>query len=506
MKIFNQVQNRRLKANAFDLSHEKKLSMNMADLVPILCQEVVPGDKFRVNTETLIRLAPMTAPMMHRVNAYVHYFFVPNRLVYGEWEDFITGGERGDKTPIFPQIQYWDGSKTMFTKGSLADYMGVPIIPENVTVSEQANQYISALPFRAYQMIYNEYYRDQNLQDKVPFTKDSVLTGNEWQQILTIRKRNWEKDYFTSSLPWTQKGSEVILPTDINYKAPNLVLNSSGAMQQDGALTSNAGELLGGATGTSPTVIDNIENIGTTINDLRRAVRLQEWLERNARSGSRYIEQILAHFQVVSKDARLQRPEYLGGGKTPVTVSEVLSTYGDANVPQGNMAGHGIAVGNTNQFSRFFEEHGYVLGIMSVLPSTSYSQGLPKHFQKFDKFDYYFPEFAHLGEQEVNNKELYIDLTATDNYNSEVFGYQSRYCEYKYAPSTIHGDFKDNLKYWHMGRIFSSRPALNSAFITADPTTRVFAVSEDPSHKLYVQLYNKITAIRRMPYFGTPSL
>lgn len=501
--LFQSIQIRKPGKNRFDLSHEKKLSCNMGELVPVLLQEIVPGDKFRVNTELLVRFAPMKAPMMHRVNVFTHFFFVPTRLLYADWEKFITGGVTGTESPAFPLMEISEASKALFAQGTLADYLGIPSPPAAVVTNPL---YVSALPFRGYQLIYNEYYRDQTLHTPVALTKDGVVAGAERDAITTLRKRCVTKDYFSSALPWAQRGGEVMLPTEsvITYKDPAVVkfqgLPASGALSggADGHL-----DVAGLGDGT----IDNIDSIDEqiTVNELRRAIKLQEWLEKNARAGSRYIEQIFAHFGVKSSDARLQRPEYLGGGKSPVVISEVLQTSKTDVSPQGHMAGHGISVGNTHQFKRFFEEHGYVIGIMSVLPAQSYQQGLPKMFSRTDKFDYYWPEFAKLGEQEVKKKEIYAAYTGA-NTNEDLFGYQSRYSEYKYNPSTVHGDFKDTLSYWHMGNIYNSCPALNAAFVEANPTHRIFAV-EDPSYdKLYVQLYNNVKAIRPMPIFGEPSL
>ncbi|AXH78090.1 MAG: major capsid protein [Microviridae sp.] len=510
-KLFNQVTFGRPKRNLFDLSHEKKLTMNMGDLVPILLQEIVPGDSFRVNTESLIRLAPMVAPVMHRCNAYVHYFFVPNRLIFDKWETFITGGADGKQTAVMPQISFTSLDGDVLKPGSLADYMGLPAPKGIISYGYQAN----CLPFRAYQLIYNEYYRDQNLTQPVPITKsEGVVQQAEKDALLTMRKRAWEKDYFTSALPWSQRGDEVLLPntTDVNYKPVSDIVAEFGGSPSDATTISShpAGKMSvsanwdGTALGT-PGRIENIESLDTqiTINDLRRSARLQEFLEKTARGGSRLTEVIRAFFGVTSSDARLQRPEFLGGGKQPITISEVLSTFNNETVPGANMYGHGISVGNTNKFNRFFEEHGWIIGIMSVIPRTAYQQGIPKFFLKKDKFDLYWPTFAQLGEQPVNNFELYWDYEIN---NSGEFGYQSRYAEYKFAPSSVHGDFKDKLDYWHMGRIFDTKPELNTSFIECNPDPRIFAVTDPDEHKLYVQLYNDIKALRPMPYFNNPIL
>lgn len=511
--MFNQVQFRKPPKNVFNLSHERKFSMKMGQLVPILCEEIIPGDSFKINAEVLMRMAPMLAPVMHRVNVFTHFFFVPNRLVWNEWESFITGGEDGLASPVIPYLDL----VTSLPAGSLGDFLGCAT-PSGETVPARVN----ALPFRAYQMIYNEYYRDQNLEDKIDFGHDSGEAGGV--ELAPLRTRAWEKDYFTSALPWTQRGGEVQIP--LLGDAPvimNDVSNATGVYTKSGANPSEGTTLVTKSDGGGPEqhVSNSAESeyfkfdpngtleadlsavTNTTITELRNAVKLQEWLEKNARGGSRYIEQLKQHFGVTSSDARLQRPEYLGGSKNPVIISEVLQTSESATSPQANMAGHGVSAGNSPSFNRSFEEHGYIIGIVSVLPKTTYQQGFRRHLLKNDKFQYYWPEFAHIGEQEVMKSELYHDFsTAVDK---DAFGYQSRYSEYKFIPSSVHGDFKNTLNYWHMGRIFDSLPNLNADFIHSDPTNRIFAVI-DESDKLYVQVYNNIKAIRPISRFSNPQL
>ncbi|WNK13931.1 MAG: major capsid protein [Microvirus sp.] len=506
--MFSKIKQYSPKRNKFDLTHERKMSMNMGNLVPVLVQEVLPGDSIRCNTELLIRFAPMLAPVMHRINVYTHFFFVPNRLVWSEWENFITGGVSGTDAPVSPYVMAPVSLQTgQMGLGSLADYMGLPV----TSAYSSANvQKISAIPFRAYQQIYNDYYRDQNLSQPVPITKNSgeitILNVAEINATFNIRQRAWEKDYFTSALPTAQRGGAVAVPVQNSTTASNVIKNTDGTPVADGALSSLGGIL--SPTGGGYARIDNNES--TLINDLRKANALQRFLEKMNLGGSRYVEQMLTMFGVRSSDQRLQRAEYLGGGRSPVVISEVLSNFqfsGDAEgLPQGNMAGHGISASSDHGFSRSFEEHGYVIGIMSVLPKPSYQQSLPKHFQRFDKFDYAWPDFAHLGEQEVKTKELYWDPSAPQPNVESTFGYQSRYADYKYQASTVHGDMRENLAFWGMQRIFASEPALNESFVTSDPTTRIFAVTDPTLHHLYIQLVNNVSALRALPYYGTPSL
>lgn len=513
MKIFDKISINKPRKSVFDLSHERKFSMNMGDLVPVLCQEVIPGDKFRINMEQLVRFMPLVAPMMHRVNVYTHFFFVPNRLVWNDWEKFITGGDKGIDTPLFPVYKNISSSVSVlkglpyFKYGSLADYMGFPVkqIQDSTLTTEVPLIEFSILPFRAYQLIYNEYYRDQNLEDPIIISKASG-TDNSTHNLI-IRKRAWEKDYFTSALPYAQKGAELSIPL------PGDVIpvsgSTSGVNPTVGSTASGANEYgIGGGVLPGETLeVDLTDMTDTTINELRQAFQIQKWLERNARGGTRYIEQILSHFGVKSSDARLQRPEYLGGGKTPVTISEVLQmSSSDSTSPQGNMAGHGVSVGNSNQFSRYFEEHGMIIGIMSVLPRTAYMQGIPRYMTKTDRYDFYWPEFAHLGEQSVKNQELFWKPN-DESYNDSDFGYQPRYSEYRYISDTVHGEFANTLKFWHMAREFaqSTPPNLNSDFVKCqgDSLKRPFVVQDD-SHKLYVQTYCNIKAIRPIPKYGNP--
>lgn len=551
--IFNSIRLKRPKRNVFNLSYENKLTMNMGELVPIMCMPIVPGDKFRVNTEALVRLAPLVAPMMHRVNVYTHYFFVPNRLVWTEWEDFITKGIDGEDAPVLPFIaldQTWPalaneaGVRALLGDSTLWDYLGLPSasgvgslnFPGISNGVHYPNKFkVSSLSFRAYQLIYNEYYRDQNLTDPISF---DLTSGEESlasvSALLTLRRRAWEKDYFTSALPWLQRGPEVTVPVGGSFGVVTLANrdNNQIFVGPDGSPTQvdvgmnlihaadknnvtpgtiqtglSNGSNSGNAVWLDPkgTLVVDGENSGISIQDLRTSNALQRWFERNARGGSRYIEQILAHFGVRSSDARLQRPQFLGGGKMPIAVSEVLQTSStDDTSPQANMAGHGISAGVNNGFKHYFEEHGYVIGLMSIMPRTGYQQGVPRDFTKFDNMDFYFPEFAHLSEQEIKNQELFVSNDPT--YNEGTFGYTPRYAEYKYHESEAHGDFRGNMAFWHLNRIFNDKPNLNTTFVECNPSNRVFATSNAQDDKFWVQIYQDVKALRLMPKYGTPML
>lgn len=502
--LFNKIRINKPQSSLFDLSHEKKLSLNMGYLVPIMVSEILPGDRFKVSTEMLMRLAPMVSPVMHRINAIVDTFYVPKRLVYDDWQKFITGGATGNEVPAFPKFYVEDTTASKFQLGSLGDYFGIPV-PQ--ATGNMIGLEVSALPFRAYQLIWNEYYRDQNLQAELAINKTGTIVPGELDIITQIRKRAWEKDYFTSALPFPQRGSDVLIPGEIDYSGTSSAWTASGEI---GATAGNVTVLADGTVaiphqGGQAGRIETPGQFNSTINDLRQAVRLQEWFEKNARAGSRYIEQILSHFGVRSSDARLQRPEMISSSKWPVQISEVLSTVGTTDAPQGNMSGHGLTVGQSGGWSRRFEEHGYVFMLLSVLPRTTYQQGCPKQFCKFDKFDYAWPSFAHLGEQEIKLKEIYVPYEFGGN-PENLFGYTPRYAEYKFINDSVHGDFRTTLSHWHMGRQFDGTPALNEAFITADPTHRIFADTVETDHKLYCQIYNHVKAVRPLPFFGTPRL
>jgi hypothetical protein len=481
-----------------------KLSADMGNLTPILTLECVPGDKFELGCESLIRFSPLIAPVMHRMDVSMHYFFVPNRILWDNWEKFITDANSGAVMPYletqYIQPDYLNPAQAGVTAALTADYLGVPP-PANGSTNTQIN----ALPFAAYQCIYNEYYRDQNLIAPVDYKLNdgSVVPFSKIRQITQLRKRAWEHDYFTAALPFAQKGAAVDIPLG-EISGDALVKTTTGAGT---TLTGTTNQVVGNATSTPPYApntlfaeTDGLELQPTTINDLRRAFRLQEWLEKNARGGTRYIESILTHFGVKSSDKRLQRPEYITGVKSPVIISEIVNTTGQTEgLPQGNMAGHGMSVSSGRSGSYYCEEHGYIIGIMSVMPKTAYQQGIPKTFLKNDTLDYYWPSFAHIGEQPVQNNELYA-YTAT---GQDTFGYVPRYSEYKFMPSRVAGDFRTDLDFWHLGRIFDAQPSLSASFVECEPTKRVFAV-EDGVQSLYCHVLNKIKAIRPMPKFGTP--
>lgn len=592
--IFNSIRIRPPKRNRFNLSHDVKLTAKFGKLIPILCQDCLPGDVYKMNSEILVRMAPMLAPIMTKVNVYTHFFFVPKRLVWSHWKEFITGGETGEESPLYPRLQLLTSTVSSHTPnadfnsfhpGSLADYLNFPVAPAKKSdgswlwIYPGTSVELDALPFRAYQLIYNEYYRDQNVDPEVDIRKDvdglMQVSGNPYTgdksvnyELMKLRDRSWQKDYFTSALPFAQRGDEVTLPlqgeAEIVYgngkvrtsgEPIDTVISSldekSGANLQlrgvnsqpissnlldlklSGTSSVYAGSLINpndtGAVVTSDPHIHTLVNTddlkkfisgvdlssasSTTINELRRAIKAQEFLELSARAGSRYIEQIYAYFGVKSSDARLQRPEFLGGGKSPIMISDVLQTSQSTETSaQANPSGHGVSVQNSHSFKYACEEHGYIIGIMSVMPKAAYMQGLPRQYSKFDRLDYYWPQFAHLGEQEILNKELYYPYwQSPEQYAVSpdgTFGYTPRYAEYKTAQDSVHGDFRGSLSFWHMGRIFGNAPQLNSAFLhnVEDAANRVFNVVDEDVDKLWCNIHHNLIALRKMPKYGTPMI
>ena len=519
MKQFQKVKVNSPERAIHDLSKGSLLNIKMGDLVPVLLQETLPGDNFHISMEAYLKLLPLISPIMHRVNVDVHFFYVPNRILCdpGEWEIFLTGGKNGNEVVSIPKITADElidvHASTLLKKGSLADYFGLPVDRISAMADGFPLPSFSQLPFRAYQKIYEEYYMDKNLKDmpKIP----SNMADIDWDPsnltdittLLSIRKRCWEKDYFTTALPTAQRGPSVTLPlgtsasvtgqpTVLNSATGNLVGSSVGLNTLNGVLSNdglNTPLKFGGLT------VDLSNATAATINQFRQAISLQRWYEKSMRGGSRYREHILSFFGTKVKDASIQIPQYIGGGRLPIQIGEVLQTSStDETSPQGNQTGQGHSSGMFNPFSFYSDEHGYIIGIMSVMPRTAYFQGIQRHWTRDTKLDFFYPEFAHLGEQEVKSKELFVDGV----HDEETFGYQERFAEYRYNFDTIHGDFRDDLLFWHLGRKFNGRPVLNETFTEANPDDRIFAIENDRA--ILVQTYCDIKAIRPVPKYGTP--
>lgn len=505
----------------------------MGKLTPVFISETIPNDTFYGNIETMVRVAPMLAPIMHLVNVSVHVFFVPNRILTSWWEPFITGGRLGNEITSPPEPTNVDIADVLqlnanlLDTGSLADHLGVPNIPDSAFAA-WAGRKIDLLPFAAAYRCWYDYFRDRNYtadNNFLPMAAGAYSTPDA-EVLMTMYNRCWEHDYFTSALPFTQRGAEVLMPLQgsgsVTYLDESLVKSAAGVLEASADFTTTAGGDPGKLiidVGNTQGRIENIDEVilttsSVSINDLRQANALQVWMERNALAGSRYNESIYAHFARRTSDARLQRAEYLGGGKVSLKISEVLTTaYSEdqdtTTVPPGNMAGHGKAFGNTNSFSYNCEEHGFIIAFMSVLPTSAYMQGMPRMFLGRNTFlDYPWPTFAHLGEQEVKDYEIFADPTSVtaDRDAQPLFGYQSRYSDWKFINSSSHGDFRTNLDFWHLTRKFASQPVLGGAFVTFEDALqdRIFAVAE--SDTLWCYIYNSVKVKRSLPYFGTPML
>jgi len=488
------------------LSNYKLFSCDMGELVPCGLTEVLPGDSIQQATNALVRASPLLSPVMHPINCRIHHWFVPHRLVWEDWEDFITGGSDGMDASVFPTINM--PASTGFAVGSLADYLGLP--------TGVADLPVSALPFRAYALIYNEWYRDQDLIS--PLTID-ITSGADSTTNVDLQVCAWEKDYFTSSRPWEQKGPAITVP--LGTTAPVLGIATqqtyagyagAGANYRDSSGNAVTGStwsndvidasglnvLLDGVS-SSPTSHPNIRAdlsnaSAVTVNVLREALALQRYEEARARYGSRYTE-YLQYLGVKSSDSRLQRPEYLGGGQNTIQLSEVLQTAADGANPVGTLRGHGISSMRSNRFRRFFEEHGYVITLMSIRPKTIYATGMFRTWNRRTKEDFWQKELEHIGQQEVLVKEVYAAADGTPLGPDDTFGYQDRYDEYRRQESSIGGEFRTtDLNFWHMARIFSSDVALNDTFVECVPTERTFAV---PSKDVfYIMAKHNIQARR----------
>lgn len=491
-KIFNRTGGIRPKRSVFNLSYEKKFDADMGQLIPVGVDEVVPGDLFVLGNNVLARMNPMIAPIMHEVNIYVHSFFVPNRILDENWEEFITGGVDGQSQV---QVPVWEPTNT--AKYSLWDYIGFPVGVNPV------GAYPLDYPRRAYNMIYNEYYRDQNLIDEVPLTNENIL------------HRSWEKDYFTSALPWQQRGIAPALPISGTTFADfnDAVGGNAGDLESRRLLLNTSGETIQSSAGVSNEILLNALNKNKVdfasaatfdVSDLRLAFQIQKWMERNARAGVRYTEFLRAHYGVSPRDDRLDRPEYIGGTKTPLVVSEVLQTSatGDQPTPQGNLAGHGISFDGNKIGTYRVQEFGWIMTIMSIMPRTQYQQGINRQFLRRSRFDFMSPEFVNLSEQPIMCAEIYA--SDVENDNLDVFGFQGRYNEMRYKENLTAGSLRDTLNFWHLGRIFANKPELNESFINCIPRKDYLAVPTEKA--LIVQYANLIKAFRPIPYMSEPGL
>lgn len=538
----------------FPRNFSHKTTFNAGQVIPFYVDEVLPGDTFQVRTSKVVRMQTLLTPVMDNVYLDTYYFFVPNRLVWEHWKQFM--GENTESAWI-PQVEYEVPQLTApangWEVGTLADYMGIPTGVKGLSVS--------ALPFRAYALIVNEWFRSENLTDPLNIPVDDatvqgVNTGNYVSDVAKGGKpfvANKFRDYFTSCLPSPQKGPDVTINTaqlgnapvvpmaqsvpkdSLNYAMNLYVPNGnddfdagyhpgfayanafSGAFYMPRAGSSdvkNFGDVSSAGIPVYPANLwaqfDNTVSVAT-INQLRTAFQIQKFYERSARGGSRYIETLKAHFGVTSPDARLQRPEYLGGNRIPVSINQVIQNSGtvSGSTPLGDTGAMSLTTDVHSDFTKSFVEHGFVIGVMVARYDHTYQQGIERFWSRKSMFDYYWPEFANIGEQAVLNKEIYAQGNAKDD---EVFGYQEAWADYRYKPSRVSGEMRSSyaqsLDVWHLADDYSKMPALSDSWIHEDPTTinRVLAVSDNLANQFFCDIYVQNYSTRNMPLYSIPGL
>lgn len=534
--LFSQIPRAQMSRSVFDRSHGWKSTFDSGYLVPFLVDEVLPGDSYKVKFNFLARLSTPIVPIMDNLFIDTFYFFVPYRLLWKHWEQFNGQQDYPGASTDYLVPQTTAPVDNGFPVGSLEDYFGIPTSVKGIKANE--------LAARAYALIWNEWFRDENLQNPINLSTyaeistasglddvglgDAGFTGSH--KLLRRGKRH---DYFTSALPWPQKGPGVELP--ISGNAPVIAGDvfsgvdpdkSNFLKQVDGSphpigLSGNSNPAFfrvmdsGGLQNTywEPHMIADLSSVtAATINSLRQAFQLQKLYERDARGGTRYTEILRSHFGVISPDSRLQRPEYLGGSESPVIINPVIQNSATgltgAETPQGNLAAYGLASSTSAKhgFTKSFVEHGIIIGLLNVRADLTYQQGIPRMFSRRTRFDFYWPVLAHLGEQAILNKEIYAQGTSADD---DVFGYQERYAEYRYYPSMITGKLRStdpqSLDVWHLSQKFDSLPTLSAQFIQDNPpVSRILAVQNEP--QFIIDSYIEMKCARPMPVYGVPGL
>lgn len=533
----------------FYRNHSVKLSYNVGDVIPFYVDEVLPGDTFQVKTSMVSRMQTLITPIMDNLYIDTYFYFVPNRIVWDHWKEFM--GENTESAWV-PSVEYSvptiSAPSGGWSEGTIADYMGIPTKVAGISVN--------ALPFRAYALIMNEWFRDENLSDPLNIpTGDANQTGSNGTNYISDVanggmpfKASKFHDYFTSALPAPLKnGEEVRIPGGTGANVPIYSLSdkvpfnssavglnfaseqmssSSWVPSSSGgavAVVSNNGLLVKGSSDPGVTTSDpnmiptNLWAVGdsslatATINQLRLAFQIQKLYEKDARGGTRYIEVLKAHFGVTSPDARLQRPEYLGGHRIPVNINQVVqnSATTEGTTPLGDTAAFSLTTDSHGDFIKSFVEHGFVIGLMVARYDHTYQQGIERFWSRKDRFDYYWPVFANIGEQAILNKEIFAQGTDEDN---EVFGYQEAWADYRYKPSRVCGEMRSNattsLDVWHLADEYSSLPALSDSWIREDKANvdRVLAVTSSVSNQMFADIYMQVASTRAMPMYSIPGL
>lgn len=543
-KLYTSIPAPKVQRNVFNRSRYCSLTMPYQRVCPTAVEEIVPGDNFFWNSEVFARLQPLVAPVMTDQKISLHAFFVPLRTLNSHFAEFMFNNRQGNYTDVLPYCTLADLYGVINDSGfsestraeviRLYDYIGLPFFYRSATsvslfvsnwLSDNSSLQNSAIrinlcPFLAYTKIWTEYFRDENLEEdpfdlwvSYSFTDVKNLTGSQSvylfgtqsrrrafsELFLRLRPRAWQHDRFTSSLPFAQRGPDVLLPVNGEFQVHQDGPGSSGPVNWNGS----DGNLEVDQDGDID-LFGDITGVSTTINDFRRAERLQRWYENSARGGTRPNEATLAHFGVRTPDATLDRAEFLGGNMQPIVISEVAQTSETTqSSPQGTLAGKGTSYKTSRLFKHFFTEHGFVFVLTSALIRPSYWQGVPRVFSRMQRDEYYWPEFALLGEEPVFDKELFVDGSTTED---GVFGYVPRYADYKSALPEVHGDFRSSLDFWVNPRKFSSKPVLNRQFIFGDPQKKMFAVQSDYSDSLLVTIRHGVKASRLMPFYGVPTI